>query len=228
MPRIRAAEAHARGWDFSFERMPSVAEALESVQKATRRLRSAARTSSSLIMKMMPYEFAVSATTRSITASRGSMPISFPIVSSVFPSYFLSAGFRTAESITPAAPPEPTHWFDQASLSSAISRFTRARIAGSARRATSFSFPPSRTHGGRQASRPFEPAVHGYMFAATSSPSARAASSRARTRGIRPQFRFEAVFRCQTFAGIRASRAIRKTSSSEASIWFPSDRWWVK
>ena len=88
--------------------------------------------------------------------------------------------------------------------------------------------PPSRIHGGRHESSGFDAAVHGYWFAATSSPSARAASNRARTDGIRPQLRLYAVFRCQTFAGIFASRAIRKTSSSDASIALLSERWWTK
>src|ERR1019366_1176181 len=128
----------------------------------------------------------------------------------------------------PDPPPEPYHWFSQEEASSAISFRMRARASGSRRRASSLTRPPPRTQGGRQASSPFEAAFHGYWFAATSSPEARAAANAARILGIVPQLRREAVFRCHTFAGIRASRAIRNTSSSDASIRFPSERWCVK
>jgi len=53
LPRIRAAEPQARGWDFSSEKMPSSAEAPESVHIATSGWRSAVRTSSSFMMKMI-------------------------------------------------------------------------------------------------------------------------------------------------------------------------------
>jgi putative ABC transport system permease protein len=76
------------------------------------------------------------------------------------------------------------HWED----SFAISDLTRSRSAGSARRFNSASRPPSRTHGGRHASRPFDARSHGYTLAATSTPAERASSSFSRISGIRPKF----------------------------------------
>ena len=109
-----------------------------------------------------------------------------------------------------------------------MSFFAFSRCAGSARRFRSASRPPSRIHGGRHASRPLEPAVQGYWFAATSMPSARACARRASRAGIRPQLRLYAVLRCQIWVRMPASLAIRKTSSSEASMALASDRWCVK
>ncbi len=56
----------------------------------------------------------------------------------------------------------------------------------------------------------------------------RASSSRASACGIFPQFGFPEVLKCQMFAGIEASFAMRNTSSIEESIAFPSERWCVK
>ena len=109
-----------------------------------------------------------------------------------------------------------------------MSAFTRSRTAGSASRFRSASRPPSRTHGGRQASSPFEARVYGYWFAATSIPCARASSIRFRTAGMRPKFGRYAVFRCQIWVRIPASLAIRNTSSREASMRPDSERWCVK
>src|SRR5580765_4030035 len=109
-----------------------------------------------------------------------------------------------------------------------MSVLTRSRVAGSARRFKRDSRPPSRDHGGRHASRPLEARFQGYWLAATSMPEARASSIFLRISGIRPKLDLYAVFRCQTCVRIFASRAIVKTSSSESSIRFDSERWWVK
>ncbi len=104
---MRAVDAHARGCDFSSERMPSSATAGESVQNATRRCFSAALTSSSLITNVMHCAFIRSFATTSISASRGSFPSSFAISSTVFPSYFFSSGLRTETTRMPEGPPAP-------------------------------------------------------------------------------------------------------------------------
>ena len=156
---MRAVEAHPRGWDFSSEKMPSVAPAPESVQNATRGLFRAVWTSVSSIMKMMQAVFARSATTRSIRASRGSFFSSAAIWATDLPSYFFNFVSTTEAMSTRSGPPAPRYWFDQASESSSMSFFAFSRCAGSARRFSSASRPPSRIHGGRHASRPLDPAV---------------------------------------------------------------------
>ncbi len=83
------------------------------------------------MIEMMHDDSALSAITRSMAASRGSLPIALPISSKVIPSYLRSAGSSTELSMTPAAPPEPYHWFSHGAFGSSMSRFTRARVAGS-------------------------------------------------------------------------------------------------
>ena len=101
--------------------------------------------------------------TRSITASRGSFPIAFPIAVSVMPSYFIRAGLRTDASITPSPPLAPYHWFSHVvAFASFMSFLISSRVDGSLSRSTSFSNPPSRAHSGMHESRPFDARVYGY------------------------------------------------------------------
>ena len=170
-----------------------------------------------------------SATTRSITASRGSFPIVLPISVNIIPSYFLRSGFNTDTSITPSPPFAPYHWFSQVvTVGSSMSFRIRSRVAGSFNRPSILSRPPSRTHNGRHASSPLDARLYGYWLAVTSRPRARAASMRWSTSDILPNCGLYAVFRCQISAGIFARSAIVNTSSSDSKILAPSERWCVK
>src|SRR5258708_6047077 len=208
---MRGAEPQARGCDFCRDRMPSSATPPESVQKETRGWRRAARTSSSLILKVTRAVLPRSAMSRSMSASSGSLPSSRAICSMVFPSCFFSSGLRTL--VTRMSVPRPGH-----SPPAAMSRGTRARASASRSRGTSFSLPPSRAHVGRDAERSLELAVQGYWSAVTSRPSARARSMRFRMASIRPQLRRAEALRWYISAGIRASRAVRNTPSRLPSI----------
>ena len=165
-----------------------------------------------------------------MSASRGSFFMSAPISSSVPPSYFLRSGSRTADEHDAGAAARAVPLVLPGAACPRPSRSGCApRASGSRRRARSRSRPPSRTQGGRQASSPFDAAFHGYWFAATSSPEARAAANAARIFGIAapvaPVGRLDVP---DVRRDLRASRAIRKTSASDASMRFPSERWWVK
>ena len=139
------------------------------------------------MIEMMQLELARSATTMSMTTSRGSIFSAAAMAAIVFPSYFFIEGARTSATITPSAPPAPSHWFSHSVEGPAMSAFTFARWAGSESRLRRGSRPPSRTHGGRQASRPLEARFQGYWLAATSIPASRAASIFFRISGIRPK-----------------------------------------
>ena len=162
LPSTRGNDPHARGCDFDSENGPSSARAPESVPIEIIGFDSASRTSSSRMIEMITEVSPRSAITRSIAASRGSLPISLPISTRFLPSHLRSAGSSTVDTITPAPPPEPYHWFSQSlALASSMSRLMRSRSAGSCRRRSIMSRPPSRTHSGRHASRPFEARSYG-------------------------------------------------------------------
>ena len=152
----RVKVPQARGCDLEADSGPSSARAPESVSNDTHGVRIASTTSLSRMIEMITDDSALSAITRSMAASRGSLPMALPISAKFMPSYLRSDGSSTELSITPAAPPDPYHWFSNGAFGSSISRFTRARVAGSCRRVSKASVPPSRTHTGRQASSPFE------------------------------------------------------------------------
>jgi hypothetical protein len=135
---------------------PSSALAPESVSNDTHGVRIASTTSLSRMIEMMTDDSARSAMTRSIAASRGSLPIALPIASKDMPSYLRNAGSRTELSMTPAGPPDPNHWFSYGAFGSSMSRLIRARVSGSWRRFSIASVPPSRAQTGRHASRPLD------------------------------------------------------------------------
>ena len=170
------------------------------------------------MIEMMHAVLARSASTMSMTTSRGSLFCAFAISAIVLPSSGFSSEASTLATMIPSAPPDPAYWFSHSVVDRSMSALTRSRTAGSASRFKSASRPPSRTHGGRHASRPLDARVYGYWFAATSSPCARASSIRFKTAGMRPKLGRYAVFKCQICVRMPASRAMRKTSSSDASI----------
>ena len=113
LPRTRGNDPQARGCDFDSESGPSSARAPESVPIEIIGCDNASRTSSSRMIEMITEVSPRSAMTRSIAASRGSLPISLPIWTSFLPSHLRSAGSTTVDTITPAPPPDPYHWFSQ-------------------------------------------------------------------------------------------------------------------
>ena len=76
-----------------------------------------------------------------------------------FCSYFALSGLRALTSTTPSQPPAASMMFHQPGEPVEISRLSRARVAGFARRALSESLPPSNAQLGIVASRPVPPAV---------------------------------------------------------------------
>ena len=87
LPSTRANDPHARGCDFDSENGPSSALAPESVPIEIIGFASANRTSSSRMIEMITEVSARSAITRSIAASRGSLPIALPISTRCLPSH---------------------------------------------------------------------------------------------------------------------------------------------
>src|SRR4249919_1174260 len=153
---MRGNDPQARGCDVDSDNRPSSAFAAESVPTPTSGCLSAVRTSSSLMMAVMTELSPRSAITRSITASRGSFPIALPICVRVIPSYLRRSSFSTDDSMTPSPPLAPYHWFSHVTaLASSMSFLIRSRVAGSFKRPSVFSRPPSRAHNGKHESRPF-------------------------------------------------------------------------
>ena len=104
----------------------------------------------------------------------------------------------------------------------AISARTRSRTCGSASAATQSSTPRPWSAGGRIVARVVAAAVYGYWSAATSRPSARAASSRATASPARPQTARDPHLRCETWSRAagpgRADRRDRFVERREQAI----------
>src|ERR1041384_1681176 len=110
--------------------------------------------------------------TRSPAASTGSLCSSFAIPLRFLPLNRSFSGFRALASTMFSHPPEASTMFHQPGEPVFTSRLSRARIAGSLRRARSESWPPSKAQEGMVASSPVPPAGGTYWSAAPSPPPA--------------------------------------------------------
>ena len=102
-----------------------------------------------------------SSMTRSTIVSSGVLPRSLATSASVLPVIGLSLSFLNATSRTFSAEPAAWYRLSQSPPGPAISRTTRARVAGSFSRAIQASRPPAWTQVGIAASSPVAPAVYG-------------------------------------------------------------------
>ena len=144
-----------------------------------------------------------SATSASSARSTGWASSSSASSASVRPAH---SGWLAANEMRMPAQPGSLATPFQPETPSAISAATRSRMCGSASAARQASTPRPWSSGGRIAASVVAAAVYGYWSAATSSPSARAASSRAIASPALPQTAREAHFRCETCSRAPARR----------------------
>ena len=159
-----------------------------------------------------------SSSSRSNAASNGSLPHARAASASGLPS---RSAWRPDGTSAITMPSGPLH-FQKLSQSdgdgSAICARMRARCAGSARRASVASVPPSCAHGGRIAPSSVEPATYGYWSAVIASPSRRASSTSAISSPARDQLSRPAILKCEIWTAQPDSRATVSISSTASTM----------
>ena len=119
------------------------------------------------------------------------------------------SGWLAANEMRMPAQPGSAATFSQPEIPRSISATTRSRTSWSPSAATHSSTPRPRRLGGRIVASVVAAAVYGYWSAATSRPSARAASSTATASAARPHTARAPHLRCETWRRAPAAPASR-------------------